>query len=145
MGFSFMLNYKGREKHQTYLGAFFSIIIKIIVLIVTVNKAIDLVNMNDPTITSLERPMLRNEIDEYGAINLQESLFTIGITVLNDDGSYIVPSGIGRFILLTSDVGSDEDDIVTDLVPCGDTFGQLTEAIKEDDLPEIEGALCADP
>ena len=72
MGYALTLNYKGVETHQTYLGALFTLIINVIVIFVCADKAVALVNMTDPTVTSLMRPMLRSEVEEMGAKNLHD-------------------------------------------------------------------------
>ena len=61
-------------------------------------------------------------------------------------GSYVVPREVGRFILLASDVNDEKgSESITDLIPCNQTLGVLTESISEDDQGELSMAMCVDP
>ena len=100
MGYGLALNFKGVEMHKTYLGAFLSLVINFIVLFVGITKVHEMLSMSEPSIISLDRSLLRSELNERGEINLHDQLFSFGVTVKNnDDISFLVPPEIGRFAL----------------------------------------------
>ena len=79
MGHPIKLHYKGNESHPTVLGSLCSIGIIALVLVQLVLKSIDLVYMNDPSITSFTRTLYQSESEEYGQMSLHDYMFDIGV------------------------------------------------------------------
>ena len=103
LGHSFSLNYGGSEMHATKLGALISVTIQLLVAILLVQKSIEVVDMNDPTVEVLSRPLFKEEVEDFGVINVDEYRFNIGMQFfqLDDEGDTVpldVPESIGRFV-----------------------------------------------
>ena len=54
-GHPMSLTYKGEFTYQTLIGGILTIVMQVLVAIVIINAAIEIYNVNDPTITSFER------------------------------------------------------------------------------------------
>ena len=57
LGHPLAINYKGNEEHPSFLGAFISITIHLLVSVQLLYKLIELLDMSDPSIQSFERPI----------------------------------------------------------------------------------------
>ena len=82
LGHPFALNYKGETSHQTRLGAFLSIGISLLVLIILLQKTIELVNMTDPNVQLNSRSIFQEEVEEAGLVSLDDYKFNIGIVYM---------------------------------------------------------------
>ena len=70
LGHPVSINYKGESSYNTYFGSFLSIVIYALVLVQLVQRIIDLINMSDPNITIIERPVYEEESVNFGQLNL---------------------------------------------------------------------------
>ena len=89
--------------------------------------------MTEPTINSLERPMLRSEITELGDFNLKENYFTVGVAFVDDDGGIEIPSEIGHVAMFTSEFQDDGSPVDSDpigMVSCDHTLGDINEPMQ---------------
>ena len=64
------VNYKGSESYGTYLGFSISMIIYVLVLIFLAEKLFELIQMKDPNISIIERPIYLEESEDFDEINL---------------------------------------------------------------------------
>ena len=86
-------------------------------------KSIDLVYMNDPSISSFTRTLYHEETEEYGEMNLHDYMFAFGVVFIGADKNPIhLPESVGRMITknklpLVRDGGVQES-IIYDSVPC---------------------------
>ena len=65
--------------YPTKLGALISIAIRVLVAIILVQKSVELVDMNEPTLQIYSRPLYKSEVEDYGAINTDEYHFNFGV------------------------------------------------------------------
>ena len=57
LGHGFSVNYRGNSTYNTYVGSILSICIFILVMVQLVDRTLDLVDMRDPSVSSMTRPM----------------------------------------------------------------------------------------
>ena len=81
LGHHFSLSYKGRESHNTLLGAALSIVIKALVVVILTQKTIALVQMTDPDVQVSTRAIFSEEVDEAGKVNFSDYGVNIGFAV----------------------------------------------------------------
>ena len=110
LGHAHSINYRGSTTYNTYVGSILSICIYVLVLVQLVDKITDLVEMRDPTVSSLERPMFEEESIEFGDINLDEHRFNFGVYLKNGSSNEAleIPSSIGRILVGESAHGLDD-------------------------------------
>ena len=66
LGHAHSLKYQGRNKYNTYVGAFISIAISILVLVFLTQKVISLIGMSEPTIEYHQRYLYEDEVNSFG-------------------------------------------------------------------------------
>ena len=79
LGHKMSINYKGEGSFNTKLGGFLSLAIQTLVITYLVMSTTDLITMSDPTIQSYSRPLYKDEVDEFGKINMHDYRFNFGI------------------------------------------------------------------
>ena len=91
------------------LGSFVSILIYTLVIVQLIQKSIDLVDMNDPSILSYERPIYIDEdknLGDNGSINLPDHMLHMGVLLKNHKGSVIeIPESIGHWVSYINVIG----------------------------------------
>ena len=100
LGHPITINYMGEDTYKTKMGASLSIVVQVMVLIFLTMKIIALIEMSDPQTSIQERPIYESELDEYGAINLNEQRFNLGVYFQDPiDSQYIqIPPEVGRIV-----------------------------------------------
>ena len=66
LGHSFNLNYRGSQKYSTWFGTLLTLTIYVLVIIILVNKSVDLVTMKVPTVQIFKRPLFKEEVEKTG-------------------------------------------------------------------------------
>ena len=106
------VNYKGKEFYNTIFGGVVSLSVCLLTLVLAINTTIELILMNDPTVTEYLKPL--SSEDRSALIPVSGSdydfVFAIEIVVKDDDGNEtanpVIPSDIGK---LTVEInGTDE-------------------------------------
>ena len=69
-------------------------------LVQLITLAVSMIEMSDPNIQSYKRPLYRNEVEDFGQINLDQSFFNFGIFVTSNEVPVELDPRIGRFIIL---------------------------------------------
>ena len=91
---------------------------------------IEMISMTNPDIQSFERPLLEEEVQDFGKLSLQDNFFNFGLYLYNDhsDEFYEIPEHFGRFMARTEYFENHEEiELMTETVPCKDnTFLDLT-------------------
>ena len=96
------INYKGKEKFNTKLGAVVSMAIYCVVLVYLVERFTSFSAMSDPNITQYTRPLYESEVEDYDLINLDEYRFNLGIYFFTRVGEekvpLSIPESVGRIV-----------------------------------------------
>ena len=86
--------------------------------------------MTNPDIQSFERPLLIEEVQDFGELSLQDNYFNFGIYLYDDDADeyYEIPERFGRFMARTEYFKNRvEIEELTETVSCKDNaFLDLT-------------------
>ena len=102
LGHKIQINYKGNATFNTKLGALMSIFIQVLVLFQLIQLTIDMVQMNDPTILSYNRPLYIEEIDDLEKINFYDYKFNLGVYFTKKDERSTeateLPADMGRIV-----------------------------------------------
>ena len=97
LGHPLRINYKGNQEHPSFLGAFISITITVLVTVQLLHKLTELLDMSDPSIQSYERPIYLDEIKEYGIVSLPEMKYHYGVYFEKTGGRPVeIPESVGR-------------------------------------------------
>ena len=72
LGHPITINYKGEDTYKTKIGAFLSIGVQVMVLIFLAMKVIALIEMSDPNILIQDRPIYKEEVNDFGDISLDD-------------------------------------------------------------------------
>ena len=72
LGHPITINYKGEDTYKTKVGAFLSIGVQVMVLIFLAMKVIALIDMSDPNILIQDRPIYKEEVNDFGHISLDD-------------------------------------------------------------------------
>ena len=72
LGHPITINYKGEDTYKTNIGAFLSIGVQVMVLIFLAMKVIALIEMSDPNILIQDRPIYKEEVNDFGHISLDD-------------------------------------------------------------------------
>lgn len=97
-GHDVTLNYKGNNEFPTCLGAFLSILLKLLTIAYLVQRIISLVLMQDPTTTIFSRPIYETENQDLGVLNLHDYRFNMGVIALDKNSTKIdIEPNVGRF------------------------------------------------
>ena len=100
LGHGLTLNYRGNSTYNTYVGSILSICIYVLVMVQLIDKTTDLVDMRDPNVSSLTRPMLEAENTDFGDIMLEEFRFNLGVYFHGKDRKPLeIPTDIGRIFV----------------------------------------------
>ena len=128
LGHDLSVNYRGNAKFNTYVGSIISLGIYAMVLVQLLQKVTDLVQMRDPQISVLTRPLYEEEVIEFGEINLHDFRFDFGVffrpgKAVNDyPQEYVsIPPNIGRILFTTRQEG-DLELVVSEAVNCTNLF-----------------------
>ena len=86
---------------------------------------ISMIEMTDPQIQSYKRSMYKSELEDYGAMNLQENLFSYGVYARSrtNNEPLTFPEGFGRFVTRIS--GSEPSSEAQPTKPCSEVFTDL--------------------
>ena len=99
LGHSLSINYKGEGSFNTKLGGFLSLVIQTLVLTYLFMRTTELITMSDPTVQSYSRPLYREEVEEFGAINMHDFRFNFGVVAEINGTFEPLPKEFGRFML----------------------------------------------
>ena len=91
---------------------------------------ISMIEMTDPQIQSYKRSMYKSELDEYGAMNLQENFFSYGVFVTNGKTGepLTFPEGFGRFV--TKIRGSEPGTSSQPMMSCSEVYTDLNQELS---------------
>ena len=71
-----------------------------------IDKTTDLVDMRDPSVSSLKRPMLEQESTDFGDIVLEDFRFNLGVYFEGKNGKPLdIPVNIGRIFIRENSSG----------------------------------------
>ena len=89
-----------------------------------------MIDMTDPQIQSYRRSMYKSELNDYGAMNLQENLFSYGVYVTSEvTGEPLTfPEGFGRFV--TKIRGSEPGTSSQPMMPCSEVYTDLNQELS---------------
>ena len=97
-GHAIKVTYKGEEQHQTTFGGLLTIGVRVFVLIAIIKAAVEVVNMDEPQIKSLERPLSISDRENTGQIILGDYNYYIGFRLDIRAPEGILPKELGQFV-----------------------------------------------
>ena len=112
LGHAFGINYRGNATYNTYVGSILSICIYILVMVRLVDRTTDLIDMRDPSVSSMTRPMFIEESIDFGDINLNDFRFNIGVFFKSGKTKekIQIPDSIGKVFVEEGRNGVDDAD-----------------------------------
>ena len=113
------LFYKGEETHQSLLGGIITILIQATTLILLFSSIMEVFEMEEPQVTSYERPIFPDEREERGVFDLNELGFVIAFD------THIIESGMDS-----------ADEVVTKHTPLDPMIGTINAYCARDDLKD---------
>ena len=100
LGHKLLIKYRGNSTYNTYVGSVLSICIYVLVLVQLIQKTANLVDMRDPSVRSLRRPMFEEESTDFGDIMFKDFRFNLGVFFLGKDDKVLeIPANIGRIFV----------------------------------------------
>ena len=78
-GHRISVSYKGQDSHQTIVGGFMTIIVRVLTAITIVIGLEKVIGMTEPIITSFPRFIPHDERQERGTISFADLQFNIGV------------------------------------------------------------------
>ena len=154
LGHRFSLNFKGRESHNTWFGTIISLTVTVLVLIILSEKTLDMVFMRDPSVQLSRRPMLKEEVEDTGTVNLSDLHLKIGFVIFREEydddlDGYIKTANVPlpedmslNHMIEGVSLANLSDD--TPFVSCRDFFSDVDD-LTEVQLEMIELGSCLDP
>ena len=99
-GHSISVSYKGQDSHQTIIGGFMTIIVRVLTAITIVIGFEKVIGMTEPIITSFPRFIPHDEREERGTFSFADLEFNIGVweqaRSVDNEYFYFVPENIAR-------------------------------------------------
>ena len=151
LGHDISINYQGSDKYNTYLGSIISISIYMLVLVQLATKMVALINMTDPQISSLTRPIYNTEVDEFGNLTFVDHRFNFGIYLRprNQDfenSTITIPASLGRVVFRPLKIGPFAGEYEwQDAISCADLFQDVNIDVDEFSLAAKDAGYCVDP
>lgn len=108
-----------------------------------------MIDMTDPSIQSYERPMLQEEVQDYGILQFSEYNWVAGVALFSGSLKEMIaiPEDIGRFYTKHEYRQKDQSpsDEVTPTVPCKEAFAEFYESFTQDEEDFLQFGQCMDP
>ena len=147
LGHDLSITYKGETTFNTKLGAFLSIAVQVLVLIQLIQLTIDMLQMNDPTILSYNRPLYEEEVSELGQINLNEFRLNFGVFLSSANDFFEpveIPVGVGRIVTELFEFGPKDTNYISP-TSCSELFNYVNMDLTGKSINAKQWGSCLDP